>query len=90
MNAQRPQLPATVVELFPSTAPKPSSAPFSSRAPFHFPELGDQVSFARSPSHPAELGIVRAREFGTRCIEVADANAKPLRLMPGQYKAIRT
>jgi hypothetical protein len=69
------------------TAPKPTSDPFSSRAPFHFPELGDKVSFSRTPSHRREIGYVRSREFGTRCIEVVDANAKPLRLVPGQYRS---
>lgn len=90
MNAQRPQVPATVATLVPATATLPSSSPYCSRAPFHFPEIGDQVRFARTTLQDAEIGTVTAREFGTRCIEVTAPHAKPLRLMPGQYKVIST
>lgn len=81
--------PATVapVVIATATAPMPSSASINSRAPFHLPEIGDEVTFTRSPSHEPETGYVRSREFGTRCIEVVDANGKPLRLMPGQYRS---
>ena len=52
-----------------------------------FPEVGDEVAFTRSPSHEWETGYVMSREFGSRCIEVVDVNAKPLRLRPGQYRS---
>tara|TARA_R110000850_G_scaffold275758_1_gene415703 strand:- start:2707 stop:2985 length:279 start_codon:yes stop_codon:yes gene_type:complete len=57
------------------------------RQPFHFPEVGDEVVFTRSPSHETETGYVMSREYGTRCIEIVDVNAKPLRLRPGQYRS---
>jgi|GEM_PF-1623117 len=83
------RFPATVAMVAKATvtAPLPLSNPFRWRAPFFFPKVGDEVSFARSPSHASETGYVRSREFGTRCIEVVDANAKTLRLMPGQYRS---
>jgi hypothetical protein len=83
------RVPATVatVAKATATAPMPLSSSISSRAPFHLPELGDKVTFTRSPSHGWETGYVRSRKFGTRCIEVVDANAKPLRLVPGQYRS---
>jgi len=64
-----------------------TSASVNSRFPFHFPEVGDEVVFTRSPSHERETGYVMSREYGTRCIEVVDVNAKPLRLRPGQYRS---
>lgn len=64
-----------------------TNASFNSRFPFHFPEVGDEVIFSRSPSHERETGYVMSREYGTRCIEIVDANAKPLRLRPGQYRS---
>jgi hypothetical protein len=64
-----------------------TSASVNSRFPFHFPEVGDEVIFTRSPSHERETGYVMSREYGTRCIEIIDVNAKPLRLRPGQYRS---
>ena len=64
-----------------------TNASINARQPFHFPEVGDEVTFARSPSHEWETGYVMSREFGSRCIEVVDVNAKPLRLRPGQYRS---
>ncbi len=64
-----------------------TNASFNSRFPFHFPEVGDEVIFSRSPSHERETGYVMSREYGTRCIEIVDSNAKPLRLRPGQYRS---
>ena len=64
-----------------------TSASVNSRFPFHFPEVGDEVIFTRSPSHERETGYVMSREYGTRCIEIVDVNAKPLRLRPGQYRS---
>ncbi len=64
-----------------------TSASVNSRFPFQFPEVGDEVIFTRSPSHERETGYVMSREYGTRCIEIVDVNAKPLRLRPGQYRS---
>lgn len=64
-----------------------TSVSVNSRFPFHFPEVGDEIVFTRSPSHERETGYVMSREYGTRCIEIIDVNAKPLRLRPGQYRS---
>lgn len=53
-----------------------------------FPEIGDTVQFRRSPTHAPETGFVKGRLFGSRDIEIVDANAKPLRLTPSQYEVI--
>lgn len=53
------------------------------------PELGAEISFQRTPTHQWERGLVRGRQFGTGIIDVVDENAKPLRLTPDQYKAIK-
>jgi len=37
---------------------------------------------------PAERGIVRARTYGNRRLEVVDMKAKPLVLEPGQYHMV--
>ena len=71
-----------------ATSPS-STGTSSSGAPFHFPELGDQVRFKRSPTHHPERGIVRGRMFGSRDIEIVDMGAKPLRLHANQYEVIQ-
>jgi hypothetical protein len=66
--------------------PPPRSGSPSAGASSPFPLIGDQVRFQRSPTHHPEPGIVRARIFGTRAIEIVDMEGKPLRLDAGQYQ----
>lgn len=89
MDISRPKTSARCEQTV-TTAPNVdahTSASVNSRFPFHFPEVGDEVIFTRSPSHERETGYVMSREYGTRCIEIVDVNAKPLRLRPGQYRS---
>jgi hypothetical protein len=44
------------------------------------------VEFKQSPTHHWERGFVRSRQFGTGIIDVVDLQAKPLRLLPDQYR----
>lgn len=91
MNAPEQTPPPNAASIIPQAgATSPSSTGTSSSgAPFHFPELGDQVRFKRSPTHHPELGIVRGRMFGSRDIEIVDMGAKPLRLHASQYEVIQ-
>lgn len=65
-----------------------SEAAFPKTGTPQAPDLGAEVSFQRTPTHHWERGFVRSRQFGTGIIDIIDTEAKPLRLMPGQYRVV--
>ena len=91
MEFRTRRLPASAVEVTTSprglpTPPRPLCPPSGASLPF--PEIGDTVRFQRTRTHHPEEGIVRGRSFGTRAIDVVDMQAKPLRLMAGEYELV--
>ncbi|MGH1579051.1 hypothetical protein [Planktotalea sp.] len=60
-----------------------------SRAIFCPPEIGDWVTFRRSPCAAPEQGVVRSRQYFTGIIEISDMRAKPLTLRPENYEVIQ-
>ncbi len=72
----------------PAVHPVQSEAIFPRTGTPQAPDLGAEVSFQRSPTHHWECGFVKGRQFGTGIIDILDTDAKPLRLMPEQYRAV--
>jgi len=67
-----------------------SGTPFRRAGIVQAPEIGSEVRFRRSATHHWERGFVRSRQFCTGIIDVVDDAAKPLRLMPDQYRVVQT